>query len=474
MDKRIRIGLALARTPCLIVAVILLNFTGRVFTASAQTETNLYTFGSVPNDGKVPYAGLVQGNDGNFYGTTYNGGTNNHGTVFRISPSGSKTNLHTFGDGNVNFANTLVQGNDGNFYGTTYQGGTNGVGSVFRISPAGVYTNLHSFGSPLSDGRQPFAALVQGSDSNFYGTTYFGGTNGVGTVFRISLAGNYTNLYSFAGFPNDGANPQAALVQDSAGNFYGTTVAGGTNGIGTIFRISPAGNETNLHFFGDSPNDGQGPTAALVQGSDGNLYGTAYGGGSNNVGTIFRISPSGNYTSLYTFGSSPGDGNFIGAGLAQGSDGNFYGTAIIGGVNHQGAVFRISPGGSYTNLYSFSASAVDGHQPNAALVQGIDGSFYGTAPAGGTNNVGTVFRLTVPLSPPANQISAVELAGTNVVLSIPSVATEIYQLQFTSAMTPTNWINQGGSITSSGSLLTVTNLGGALLPQGFYRFDITP
>jgi len=189
---------------------------------------------------------------------------------------------------------------------------------------------------------------------------------------------------------------------------------------------------------------------------------------------VFRISPTGNYTNLYSFGSSPGDGNFPGAGLLQGSDGNFYGAAEQGGANGVGTVFRISPGGNYTNLYSFGASPSDGHQPHAALVQGIDGNFYGTTTVAGTNNVGTAFKLTVPLSPTANQISAVQLAGTNVVLSIPSVATEIYQLQFSGTMTPTNWINQGGSITSGGSLLTVTNLGGALLPLGFYRFDIFP
>ena len=474
MNKPIRIGLARARLHRLIVVVILLILSGRASTTDAQIETNLYRFGSVPNDGAVPYAALVQGNDGNFYGTTYSGGTNNHGTVFRISPSGTKTNLHTFGDGNVNFANALVQGNDGNFYGTTYQGGTNGVGSVFRITPSGVYTNFHSFGSSPTDGRQPYAALVQGSDSNFYGTTYYGGTNGVGTVFRVSLAGNYTILYSFVGFPNDGAQPEAALIQTSDGSFYGTTIAGGTNGLGTVFRFSPGSRETNLYTFGGFPADGNEPNAGLVRGADGNFYGTTYGGGSNNVGTVFRFNPNGNYTSLYSFGSTPGDGNYIGAGLLQGSDGNFYGTAILGGANHQGTVFRISPGGNYTNLYAFGSTPNDGFQPYAALVQGIDGSFYGTTTAGGTNNFGTVFRLTVPLNPPANQISGAMLAGTNVVLSIPSVATEIYQLQFTSAMTPTNWINQGGTITSSGSLLTVTNFGGALLPQGFYRFDITP
>ncbi len=262
--------------------------------------------------------GLVQGNDGNFYGTTYNGGTNNHGTIFRISPSGNKTNLHTFGDGNVNYANGLVQGTDGNFYGTTYQGGTNGVGSVFRMTPAGVYTNFHTFGSSPFDGRQPFAALVQGSDSNFYGTTYYGGTNGVGTVFRITPAGAYSILYSFDGFPNDGAQPEAALIHAGDGNFYGTTIAGGTNGLGTVFRFNPASGETNLYTFGGSPTDGVEPNAALVQGSDGNLYGTTYGGGSNSVGTVFRISLGGNYTSLYSFGSTPVRRKLHRSGIASG------------------------------------------------------------------------------------------------------------------------------------------------------------
>jgi uncharacterized repeat protein (TIGR03803 family) len=474
MHIPIQVGLARAKTRHLIIAVILLVLAGRVFTADAQTVTNLYTFGSFPSDGTQPFAGLVQGRDGNFYGTTYHGGTNNDGTVFRISPGGSETILHTFTGVNGAFANGLVQGSDSNFYGTTFGGGTNNNGTLFRIGPGGAFTNLYSFVGSPNDGQGPFAGLLQGSDSNFYGTTYYGGTNGVGTVFRINSSGSYTTLYSFAGFPNDGAHPEAALVQGSDGNFYGTTIAGGTNGVGNIFRITPGGSETNLHSFVGSPNDGAEPTAALVQGSDGNFYGTTHDGGTNGVGTLFRISSGGNYTNLYTFVGFPSDGSFPGAGLVQGSDGNFYGTTITGGANHNGTLFRISPGGAYTSLYSLGNSPTDGHQAQNGLVQGSDGSFYGTAMVGGTNNVGTVFKLTVPLSPPANQVSSVQVAGTSVVLSIPSVASEIYQLQFTSAMTPTNWINQGGSITSGGSLLTVTNLGGALLPQGFYRFDITP
>ncbi len=474
MHTPIHVGLARAKTCRLIVAVILLAAAGHARNADAQTVTNLYTFGSFPNDATQPFAGLIQGNDGNFYGTTYHGGTNNNGTVFRLAPGGVETILHTFTGTSAAFANGLVQGSDSNLYGTTFGGGTNNGGTIFRISPSGNFTNLYSLVGSPNDGQGPFAGLVRGNDGNFYGTTYYGGSNGVGTVFRISSSGSYTTLYSFAVFPNDGSHPEAALVQGSDGNFYGTTIAGGTNGVGNIFRITPAGSETNLYSFVGSPNDGAEPTAALVQGSDGNFYGTTHDGGTDGVGTVFRISAGGSYTNLYSFIGFPSDGSFPGAGLVQGSDGNFYGTTITGGANHNGNIFRISPGGVYTNLYSLGNSPADGHQPQNGLVQGSDGSFYGTGMIGGTNNVGTVFKLTVPLNPPANQVSAIQVAGTNVVLSVPSVASEIYQLQFTSAMTPTNWINQGGSITSGGSLLTVTNLGGALLPQGFYRFDITP
>ncbi len=189
---------------------------------------------------------------------------------------------------------------------------------------------------------------MQGSDSNFYGTTEFGGMNGqgftngnnvgYGTVFRISPDGSYTNLYSFAGYPNDGANPSSGLVQGSDGNFYGTTQYGGTNpdcgyGCGTVFRISSSGNETILYSFYSYPSDGVIPSGGLVQGSDSNFYGTTAGGGTSTNGTVFRISPSGTYLNLYSFGSHPNDGSGPIGDLVQVSDGNFYGTTISGGAN---------------------------------------------------------------------------------------------------------------------------------------------
>jgi len=243
--------------------------------------------------------------------------------------------------------------------------------------------------------------LVQGSDSNFYGTTWEGGTNREGTVFRISPGGTYTSLYAFGSTPNDGMYSEAGLVQGSDGNFFGTTVIGGTNHDGTVFRISASGTYTSLYSFVGSPNDGSDPYAGLVQGIDSNFYGSTRGGGTNNYGTVFRISASGTYTSLYAFGNSPNDGRYSEAALVQGSDSNFYGTAEDGGTNNYGTVFRISASGTYTTLYRFVGSPNDGANPYAGLVQGMDGNFYGTTEAGGTNNGGTVFKLSVvPLNAP--------------------------------------------------------------------------
>ncbi len=381
---------------------------GRTFQANAQTETNLYSFAGSPIDGANPQAGLVQGSDSNFYGTTSSGGTNGAGTVFEFSPSAGYTNLYAFGsfpnDGADPVAG-LVQGSDSNFYGTTSSGGTSDNGTVFQINPSGTYTTLYSFAGLPNDGADPAAGLVQGNDGNFYGTTYFGGTtsefngNGNGTVFQISPSGTYTTLYSFAGLPTDGADPAAGLVQGSDSTFYGTTQFGGTStncgaGCGTVFQISPSGSYTSLYSFAGPPNDGSYPLAGLVQGSDGNLYGTTGAGGTNGDGTVFRISPGGSYTNLHSFAGAPNDGAGPAAGLVQGSDSNFYGTTLYGGNNGDGTVFRISPSGGYTNLYSFAGSPTDGQNPYAGLVQGSDSNFYGTTRYGGNNGDGTVFELT--------------------------------------------------------------------------------
>jgi len=492
MNKGMRIGLTTAETAQVVTAVVLLVLAGPAFNANAQTVTVLYTFGNTPNDGVNPGAGLVQGSDGNFYGTTYYGGTSTNclggcGTVFRISPSGNYSNLYSFNFTDGFRPNGLVEGGDGNFYGTTWGGGTStyctdqGCGTVFRISPSGNCTSLYSFGASITGGENPGASLVEGRDGNFYGTTVQGGEGS--TVFRISPTGSFSNLYTMNG-AIDGCYPEGPLVQGSGGNLYGTTSACGSNfSSGNLFRISPDGSYANLHFFKSTVN-GYGPYGGLVQGSDGNFYGTTEAGGTatdNDYeawGTVFRFSPSGTFTSLYSFAGPPNDGGYPKAGLVQASDGNFYGTTA------NGTVFRIGPSGSYTNLYFFKFS--DGTDPQAVLVQGSDGNFYGTTAQGVETNFnqldgqgyGSVFKLTVPLNPLPNQISSaqVDSSGTNLVFNIPSVAYETYQLQFSPSMNPTNWSNISGAFVSNsiGALLTLTNFGGAVGPQGFYRFAITP
>jgi uncharacterized repeat protein (TIGR03803 family) len=482
-------------TRAFIIFAVCVGLCASAGTLVAQvTVTNVYSFlGNGGNDGGAPEAGLVQGTNGNFYGTCITGGVSPYdtGTIFVVNPRGVEATLHTFlgplADDGEAPRDSLVLGRDGNYYGTTSGGGTNDDGNdgiIFRVNPVtGLETNLYSFGSYTNDGINPLCALVLGNDGNFYGTTSGGGTYDDGTVFRISLGGVYTNIYSFGGTPTDGNWPYAGLVLGNDGYFYGTTAGGGSNanftGIGTVFKITTNGTETVLYSFGsDYPDEsvGYGPQTPLVQGSDGNFYGTTKVGGDFSYGTVFRISPGGAYTNLYSFSGYPTDGGTPNA-LVQGSDGNFYGTCLQGGTNYYGTIFRISPGGAYTNLYSFIGPANgypdDGQSPQAPLLQASDGTFYGTTAYGGIA-AGNVFHLIVPLSLPANQISAIQVVGTNVLVTIPSVAGETYQLQDSASLTTGAWANVAGQVLSSGGLLTVTNFGGFSQPQQFYRFAITP
>ena len=468
------------------LVIFLLLLTVGLGQTSAQTLTTLWQFNNPGTNGDYPEAGLVQGSDGYFYGTTYFGGNTNlnngggYGTVFRISSTGSLTTLYEFGgvatDGIFPHAG-LAQGHDGYLYGTTTEGGTNSQGTMFRISSAGSLTTVYQFSAATED-ESPVAGLVLGSDGYFYGTTYGGGTNYEGTVFRISSAGTVTTLYQFGGLATDGHDPEAGLVQGSDSYFYGTTYAGGTNNVGTVFRVNSAGSLTTLYQFSRFDEHGQSPQSGLVQGVDGYFYGATFSGGTNGDGTVYRISSAGTLTTLWQF--SGADGRDPDASLLQGSDGYFYGTTVQGGATNCiggcGTIFRISSTGTLTTQYRFGVRPTDGQFPETPLVQGSDGYFYGTTINGGIYGDGTVYKLVVPLNPPANQISAIQVSNTKLVFAVPSVAGETYQLQFTTDPSSGSWSNIGGaSVTNSiGALLTLTNFGGASLPQGFYRFDITP
>src|ERR1022692_2567536 len=410
----------------------------------AQTLTTLYSFCSqsgCPDDAN-PTAGLVQATNGDLYGTTSGFPNGNNGTVFKITPGGTLTTLYSFcsqsgcTDGAAPYAG-LVQAANGDLYGTTQYGGTNGdYGTVFKITPSGTLTTLYSFCSQTNcaDGDEPVAGLVQAANGDFYGTTGGGGANVYyGTVFKITPSGTLTTLYNFCSQSGctDGGNPDAGLVQAANGDLYGTTYDAGTNGQGTVFKITPSGTLTTLYSFCPQSGCTDGhPDAGLVQAANGDFFGTTYYGGARLYGgTVFKITPSGTLTPLYRFCSQSGcpDGEHPYAGLIQGTHGDLYGTTADGGANlyggsYGGTVFKITPSGTLTTLYSFCSqtNCADGELPGPGLVQDTNGDFYGTTQVGGSNNDGTVFRLSVGLGPfvkiqpPSGKVgAAVKILGTN-------------------------------------------------------------
>ena len=350
------------------------------FSAQAARLNVIYNFTSSNNGGIYPAGSLVQGSDGNFYGTTNGGSGSTGGTVFKMTPTGGLTTLVAFnGSNGAQPSAALVQGSDGNFYGTTLIGGISNEGTVFKMTPTGILTTLVSFNG--ANGANPQAALVQGNDGNFYGTTSSGSDANAGTVFQITPDGVLTTLVAFSGA--NGEQPFAGLVQGNDGNFYGTTYYGGSDGKGTVFRMTPEGVLTTLVSFNGT--NGAQPSAALVQGSDGNFYGTT----EYNEGTVFKMTPDGTLTTLVSFNYTNGA---IPESLVQGSDGNFCGATEYGGSANEGTVFQMTPDGILTTLASFNYT--NGAIPGS-LVQGSDGNFYGMANEGGTAGEGVVFQLTL-------------------------------------------------------------------------------
>jgi len=389
----------------------------------AQTKfTSLLSFNG--NNGADPhFVNLVQGTDGNLYGTTYVS-TGSGGTVFKVTVGGALTTLYTFCKGGEPCQDGaqpnagLALASNGDFYGTTINGGANNDGTVFEITSAGSLTTLHSF--DMTDGALPQVALVQASNGNLYGTTSTGGTDDVGTVFQITTGGALTSLHSFDG--TDGNAPNVGLVQGTSGNLYGATYEGGT-GSGTVYDITPAGAFSTLHTF--EPAEGAGITGTLVQASNGNFYGTDIGGG-DGMGTIYEITPSGTLTVLYSFCTKSGcpDGAIPYAGLIQGTDGNLYGTTFAGGANTTscnagcGTIFQITTAGKFTTLYNFcsQANCADGSAPQGGLVQATNGSFYGTTYYGGTDGIGTIYSLSVALGPFVKTLPTSAPVGTTIII----------------------------------------------------------
>ena len=372
----------------LLIALVTLVLMREV--ARAQTLTTLYTFSSavdqVEENGEFPMTALTQASDGNFYGTTTEGGPNGAGTFFRITPTGTLTTLYAF---YAPPSAPLALGNDGNFYGTT-----NVEDSVFQLTPDGTFTTLHIF--DYADGAVPLGGLVLGTDGNFYGTTSLGGTEGFGTVFKIGSDGTFMSLYSFGAVlgGGDGDSPRSALIRGTDGNFYGTTNSGGSQALGTIFRITPSGALTTLYNLGSAPTDGQYPVGALVLGRDANYYGTTQFGGSGGLGTVFSVSTTGVFHTIYSFSGLDGAGLL--AGVTLDSSGDFCGLTVGGGTDNIGTAFELTPGGILTTLHDFTGS--DGSSPYGGLTLGADGKLYGTTsddPEQSGGAAGTVFSLSI-------------------------------------------------------------------------------
>jgi uncharacterized repeat protein (TIGR03803 family) len=359
----------------------------------AQNYNLLYSI-QCGADGSYPFGSVIRDSDGNLYATTIG---KPNGAAFKVSSTGALTVLHDFistPDGSQPGAG-LISGLKGYLFGTTFAGGASGyAGTIFEVTASGTqYSILHSFIGV--DGAFPWGTLTRDASGNLYGTTYAGGKYDEGTVFELSSAGTLTMLHSF-GFSTDGQFPYAGLVRDVNGNMYGTTSAGGTQGLGTVYKIDSAGAETVLYNFAGTP-DGRFPHAGVTRDSEGSLYGTTELGGAFDNGTVFKLDSNGQESVLFSF-SGKRDGGIPVGGLVEDSKGDLYGTTSLGGskqCNSEGCgtIFEINPLGKEKVLHTFSGT--DGMNPYATLLRS-GGSLYGTTAFGGMYGCGTIFQLTSP------------------------------------------------------------------------------
>ena len=386
----------------------------------AQTYQVIYAFSS-EFAGNDPTSTLLADGKGNFYGTTFSGGSTygsncsvwgGCGTIFKITSTGKRVTLFDFGltpnDGQNPYAGVIAD-RAGNLYGTTVYGGSSGNGIVYRLDTKGHETILHDF-SGATDGKYPDAGLVMDSAGNLYGAAQQGGDTtdcqgfGCGTIYKIASDGAFSVVYTFTGSA-DGAAPTATLIRDASGNLYGTATSGGIEGgycsagCGGVFKVDTAGRETVLHSFAGPPNDGSGPTAPLALDSAGNLYGTTTFGGTGNVGTAFKVDTNGTETVVFNFQEWPNPGGqYPHAGLLLDRQGNLYGATSTGGKHALGALFEISVNGKLTPLHYFAGDPTDGGEPDGTLITDGQGNGYGTAAIGGNGSCpigcGVIYKIS--------------------------------------------------------------------------------
>jgi uncharacterized repeat protein (TIGR03803 family) len=393
--------------PCRAPVVAVLVFLALAASAPlhAQTYTDLYNFGAVAGDPANPQSSgiIAQGRDGELYSTTPSGGSSGQGAAFKISTSGALGKIFdfTFAGGTSPYAG-LTLGTDGNFYGTTKAGGTFSFGTLFKITSSGTLTTLYNFGTcayPCLEGTNPISPPIEGTDGNYYGTApiTITGTND-GVVYKLTSAGKYTTIYAFDG--THGYNPEAPLMQGTDGNLYGTTALGGktvtscygaNDTCGTVFKITTAGKITLIYQFDQV--HGAGPMGPVIQGTDGNFYGTTSAGGTSGLGVIFKLTSAGVITVLHNFIGSDGEKPL--AGLVQANDGNFYGVASAGGSLGFGTIFKVTSTSDHTFSVIYDFDQTQGKTPDVALFQNTNGILYGDTFQGGSDGAGVFYSLNI-------------------------------------------------------------------------------
>lgn len=362
--------------------------------AQAQTVTTTYNFSNSSSTAVQPIYTVAQGTDGNFYGVTAGPSV---GSIYKITPGGSFTTLHQLAQAEGQTCNGLILGTDGNLYGTCLNGGnSSGFGTIFKITSAGAVTVLHTFAGGTTDGCYPVGLPVQASDGNFYGTSKWCGTNNAGVAYKITPSGTLTILHSFGASSTDAGQPEGALIQGSDGNLWGTSNAGGSGGTGTVYKMTTGGKVTVMYQFVGCGSNGCNPAAGLVQAKDGNYYGTTESGGASAEGEVFKLTPKGVLSVLHSFNTAKDNGAYPQLALTLGTDGNLWGigTDCISGGCGQADIFKITTKGVFTDVYNFPELGGNNNSaPVSPLLLSTNGTFYSTTEEGGTSSSGTFFSL---------------------------------------------------------------------------------
>ncbi len=449
-----------------------------ITTGEAQTNfQRIISFGPNATAGSSPRGQLLEGSDGMLSGTTYQGGSNNLGTVFRAARDGTAfCVLRHFEDCVFPFSG-LVEGPSGHLYGTASGGGLHNAGAVFRLAKDGTgFISLHDFDPAAGQGAAPIATLLKAADGKLYGTTAGGGSYNHGSIFRLNTDGRgFETIFSFGN--TNGSTPVAGLIQGQDGWLYGVTRNGGTGALGTLFRAALDGRDyTVLHHFSGGVGDGSLPFGNLLQASDGFLYGTTYSGGSaRDAGTVFRLNTDGTeYTIVYVFGQNNStEPSVPAAGLVEGQGGWFYGTTTHGGINDGGIAFALnSDGTGFTVLHQFTGSAGDGSQPFGALLKASDGALYGSTYFGGdysANGVsGILFRLFA--APAQVRITSIALSPAGSFLTFSGgAAGHTYEIQVATDPGASSWQAIGSADAGIDGTFQFTDPAATNSPVRFYR-----